>query len=703
MKKLLLIAGLAVAFVGCQKDLKQAKNQLKAFNVENSSEVLGERFQETVEDITTDGAAAEQDMLWMHVAKASPSSELQGKVTSQFMLVDGSNLFVVRNYKGAEIKSSVDLIDLSDEVIPELISSITIKDWIIEAAYTETGSLNLMGNSEAGNAVIEIPFEGNLFSEKVSLRSLSSASLSDFNREEQTLSIGKENGEAISTAVNAFAGVSTGENSAKYKSMNLTIEIDKLKFVSQTAKSSNPGSISGTYQSINAGETYVLLTEANGDVNILQAEGSESYLKCKGKKKSKKKGNKGSKGSCEPEIEVEFDGCNDVTIVSSKDLSNVVLDFAPAGAGNEDVKLDNLIIGNLMSVTRTGDILGVWVKSGCNKSGDCPGCGEYFANDNTCSGLPDIGDGDDDDDDDNDNPPTGDCQCEGKMQNFTVRYEGPSGVNYQFKDRKTHLVVGDFTNIQNGDELTIVGFDFKGRLGPATKFYHNGQWIEIHTSCSENILGNTYGPFTVIAYTDGQGSVCEEDPVVVQKLTECTVKGADPGYAFFQAVWLDDFSLVNGILFDRGFRFEGGAGVFKELPDGKAVLYGEIYSPNYPNNRWDMTVYFAEKSTWAEWSAKGRTFKQGAGYVAGAHEDWTYYIIDTTKTSQMVGLGDNAGFISNITIRPSDYSMGFQIGEGGANDKNSAYGMAGWFWYEHPDGDLRKADWNLDVILCEEK
>ena len=75
-------------------------------------------------------------------------------------------------------------------------------------------------------------------------------------------------------------------------------------------------------------------------------------------------------------------------------------------------------------------------------------------------------------------------------------------------------------------------------------------------------------------------------------------------------------------------------------------------------------------------------------------------MMDESRNNVMIGLGDNAGFTSVLTQRPSNLMMGFQIGEGGANDKNSAYGMAGWFYYTHPDGSIKHADWNLDVVNC---
>ena len=53
-----------------------------------------------------------------------------------------------------------------------------------------------------------------------------------------------------------------------------------------------------------------------------------------------------------------------------------------------------------------------------------------------------------------------DCQCEGKMQNFTFTYAGESGATVKAYDQNNNLLETN-TNVQNGDKITIEGFDFK--------------------------------------------------------------------------------------------------------------------------------------------------------------------------------------------------------------------------------------------------
>ena len=81
-------------------------------------------------------------------------------------------------------------------------------------------------------------------------------------------------------------------------------------------------------------------------------------------------------GSTGP-IEVEF-FCTEIDVISCKDLSNVVLEYADGS----HQKFDGLS-GRQGTFAGTGEhegaeIVGVWVKAGNNASGDGPGYGERF-------------------------------------------------------------------------------------------------------------------------------------------------------------------------------------------------------------------------------------------------------------------------------------------------------------------------------------
>ena len=82
--------------------------------------------------------------------------------------------------------------------------------------------------------------------------------------------------------------------------------------------------------------------------------------------------------SCQPVIRVVFSPESlSVKVQSSKDLSNVVIKYCD---GSTDYKFDGLS-GLERTFSGSGKtIAGVWVKSGCNQSGDGPGYGVFFGN-----------------------------------------------------------------------------------------------------------------------------------------------------------------------------------------------------------------------------------------------------------------------------------------------------------------------------------
>ena len=111
------------------------------------------------------------------------------------------------------------------------------------------------------------------------------------------------------------------------------------------------------------------------------------------------------------------------------------------------------------------------------------------------------------------------CDCEGRMREFTVSYSGSNnakvyartGSKYSHWNCKN---LSTFTNVQDGDNLTISGNWKSGRLGPKTWLTIGGVRYEIHTSCSEDILGKTFGPFTVTSYVDGDGNYCSVNSTI---------------------------------------------------------------------------------------------------------------------------------------------------------------------------------------------
>jgi hypothetical protein len=101
----------------------------------------------------------------------------------------------------------------------------------------------------------------------------------------------------------------------------------------------------------------------------------------RGNHQNNRSSNGGGGGNCLPTVSATFSADDlSVTTNSSKDLSNVVLEFCDGLRQ----KYDGLS-GKSKTFTGTDSnagklIKGVWIKSGCNSSGDGPGFGEYVAN-----------------------------------------------------------------------------------------------------------------------------------------------------------------------------------------------------------------------------------------------------------------------------------------------------------------------------------
>lgn len=120
-------------------------------------------------------------------------------------------------------------------------------------------------------------------------------------------------------------------------------------------------------------------------------------------------------------------------------------------------------------------------------------------------------------------PTNAPCPCEGRMQSVTFQYSGPNGANLTvwYKTQGNNKSQShSFPNLSTGDIIVVSGNSFTTsgnpnktpRLKSQTFLSLNGgnNYWNVHTSCSEYILGNIYGPFKVIAFTDGQGSACSD-------------------------------------------------------------------------------------------------------------------------------------------------------------------------------------------------
>ncbi len=116
-------------------------------------------------------------------------------------------------------------------------------------------------------------------------------------------------------------------------------------------------------------------------------------------------------------------------------------------------------------------------------------------------------------------PSNAPCPCDGRMENVTFKYLGTNGATLTvwYKDKgNSKSQSHTFSNLTTGDIISVDGFDSKGNSGKPARLKsqtflstnNGGSYWNVHTSCSEYILGNIYGPFEVIAFTDGQSRTC---------------------------------------------------------------------------------------------------------------------------------------------------------------------------------------------------
>jgi len=98
-----------------------------------------------------------------------------------------------------------------------------------------------------------------------------------------------------------------------------------------------------------------------------------------------------------------------------------------------------------------------------------------------------------------------------------------------------------------------------------------------------------------------------------------------------------------------------------------------------PSESWVLDVVLEDEMFWAEWSENGGTYKDDLGTVGDNYLDWSYYKL--SEESKLIGAIDYSGSELNLSHNPIDYTYGFQVGNG-ANNRNSEYGISGWFSYQ---------------------
>ena len=180
-------------------------------------------------------------------------------------------------------------------------------------------------------------------------------------------------------------------------------------------------------------------------------------------------------------------------------------------------------------------------------------------------------------------------------------------------------------------------------------------------NCSEEII---YDIFT------------SETGECIETCTLSVAYGPGPDWS----IWLPELA-IDGLAAGANYVWSSPAYLVL-FADGTAHLWGDVVNTNDAGQGWHVNMWFENAVNWADWSALGRSYKDDLNLATPTmlYEDWTYLEL-VNGFSTLTGLGDFAGSALYLSHFPYDYYYGFQCGFA-ANNKNSNFGMSGWFAYD---------------------
>lgn len=202
------------------------------------------------------------------------------------------------------------------------------------------------------------------------------------------------------------------------------------------------------------------------------------------------------------------------------------------------------------------------------------------------------------------------------------------------------------------------------------------------TSIQDNVdldCTSDFPPFEVGEATGCASSPVSQMPTVELDYTSSTLYTVETaeGIGADWALWLGGFEDMG--LGASEYFHPTDAGVSMEVfANGTARFSGVVANDEDPTQQFLLDVFLQYGQDYDSWTSQGRLAKDELG--TGAFPDWTYYeVVDTL--SRLEGLGAYEGDMLYLDHMPFSRLFGFQLGDNGANNRNTNFGVSGWFWY----------------------
>jgi mannose-1-phosphate guanylyltransferase len=228
--------------------------------------------------------------------------------------------------------------------------------------------------------------------------------------------------------------------------------------------------------------------------------------------------------------------------------------------------------------------------------------------------------------------------------------------------------------IDNGScsiRVDYVKYITQGSAGGSLSYSWSGPGISGNNSGASLTVSQT-GTYTVTV-TDCAGCTTT-DQVVINASTACEpeeicdITGYDSPTG--RVFWIPEYGT------DFRPSFQNGGVKIAKYADGRAHIYGTVERISNPNQRFAVSLWFDNRSTYAQWIAQGG---QAHSPELGDETTWIYYDFSTTLPNTLIGQGSLAGITLNLVNMSNVY--GLQLGNGANALNTNANGISTWFSY----------------------